>query len=71
MVNQKPAAPCFNCHTVAWYWPGEYFIGKKRWLCGKCHPVTKVTVIKVTVISSTSYLLLILSYLLLFWKGNC
>ena len=38
----KPARPCPNCHPATWYLPGEYYAGKKQWLCGRCHPEPKV-----------------------------
>jgi len=36
-TTPKPGHPCYNCGGD-WYWPGDYYIGKKRWLCRWCQP---------------------------------
>ena len=34
----KPEEPCQVCKTDNWYWPGDKYIGPKKWICGICHP---------------------------------
>ena len=34
----RPDKPCLACRQKAWYWPGDYYFGIKKWLCGVCHP---------------------------------
>lgn len=33
----KPDKPCQVCGSD-WYWPGDYYLGKKEWVCQRCHP---------------------------------
>ena len=37
-VPEKPKTPCPCCHCYEWYLPGDYFYGKKVWLCNVCQP---------------------------------
>lgn len=41
MGEIKPPCPdkdCSNCRSNDWYWPDDSYVGKKKWICGKCHP---------------------------------
>ena len=37
-LMEMPLEPCYVCKQYAWYWPGDYYKGKKNWICGVCHP---------------------------------
>ncbi len=36
-ISTKPERPCHICGSD-WYWPGDYYWGRKQWICGGCHP---------------------------------
>ena len=38
IIPDKPTEPCVMCGTDSWYWPDDNYMGKKEWVCGKCHP---------------------------------
>lgn len=34
----KPTKPCTICGSTDYYWPGDYYVGPKVWICVRCHP---------------------------------
>jgi len=34
----KPDKPCHVCGGTDWWWPGDSYVGKKTWICVRCHP---------------------------------
>lgn len=41
VLKDRPPAPdrdCRVCGERRWYWPGDYYFGKKTWQCGRCNP---------------------------------
>jgi hypothetical protein len=39
--SAKPTTPCRVCHSTDWWWPSDSYLGKKEWICGRCHPNPK------------------------------
>ena len=38
-IENKPDKPCYICGSMKWWLPkGDWFIGRKQWICGCCHP---------------------------------
>ena len=37
-AEHPPTEPCPVCKKVDWYWPGDYYTGRKQRICNVCHP---------------------------------
>jgi len=40
----QPDKGCHSCGSNDWYWPDDSYVGKREWLCSKCHPKPRETV---------------------------
>ena len=43
---ELPTKPCYMCGHVAWYLPGDEYIGPSQPICGVCHPDPRIDNVK-------------------------